>query len=248
MSRATAGVAVFGVALSATAWGLTLAELQKRVNSGPWCVKTLSATLHLKPVNKAALERVGEGLGRIFTLRVVRFYFEQPDRIRVESIGPLKLALIVADGRRALIGPGIYKVWDLRKDPGKKQFSFEFGFLSRGVWEGFKPVVLGRAKVGGRRALVLKLVGKVISGYKLKDRKVYLDERTGAVLRLVRLDREGRPEAVRVFYNLRRVAPGLYIPTKAALYAGTRTLAGYIVMKEPRANLPLPSSLFAIGG
>ena len=223
-----------------------MSELLRRVNSGPWCVKTLSATLKLKAVNKAALERVGEGLGRIFALRVVRFYFKQPDRIRVESLGPLRLALIVNDGRRALIGPGIYKVWDLRKDPGKKQYSFEFGFLSRGVWEGFKPVVLGRARVRGRRALVLKLVGKTISGYKLKDRKVYIDERTGAILRLVRLDRSGRPEAVRIFSCLKKVAPTLYIPTKATLYAGTRTPAGYILMSEVKANLRLPSSLFAI--
>lgn len=227
---------------------LSLRELLKRVNHGPWCVKTLSATLNLEAVDKTSLERVGEGLSRIFALRMVKFYFQQPDRIRVESLGPLKLAFIVSGEERALIGPGIYQVRDLKKDPGKKQYSFEFGFLSRGVWEGFKPVVLGRAKVGGRRVVVLKLVGKTISGYRMKDRKVYIDERTGAILKLVRLGRSGNVEAVRVFSGLKWVAPGLFLPTKATLLAGKRTLAGYMTMTEVEANRPLPPSLFAVKG
>jgi len=223
---------------------LTLDELIKRVNGGPWCVRTLSSTLRLRAVDKEALEQVGEGLGRIFDLKVVRFYFEQPDKIRVESVGPLKLAFIVAGWRRLLIGPGILKVWDLREDPGKKIFSFDFGFLSRGVWEAFQPVALGRAVVGNRRALVLKLAGRTISGYKLKDRKAYVDERTGALLRLIRIGREGEVEAVRVFYELREVAPGLYLPAKAALYAGERKLAGYISAETIVANRPLPPEVF----
>ena len=237
-----AGLALVVVSTSVYA-AVTAADILKRVKAAEASITDFKADFYITDSNKGAISGMGEGYTDILKLEKATVAWKKPDMIRYDGYARGIRATYIQNGYTKLVLAAMIKQKEnLKNAPGKRQDSLDLSFLSSRLWTDNYVSVVSAGRDG-----VVQMKFRPRFGEKDKRHDmVWVDSRTLKVLKREKY-RGGGDLRVRMTYGDFVMLPGkLPIATTCTLYDPHGRELGSVLIKNVKANIGLPDSLFSL--
>jgi outer membrane lipoprotein-sorting protein len=222
---------------------VTASDVLKRVKAAEAAVKDFKADFYITDANKGNISGMGEGYTDVLKLEKATVAWKKPDKIRYDGYARGIRATYIQNGYTKLVLAAMIKQKEnLKNSPGKRQDSLDLSFLSSRLWTDNYVTVVSAAKDG---MLKMKFVPKFGQNGKRHD-TVWVDSKTLKVLKRERYLLGGDMRVRMTYSDFVMLRGKLPIATTCAMYDPNGRELGSVVLKNVKANVGLPDSLFSL--
>jgi outer membrane lipoprotein-sorting protein len=198
-------------------------------------LKDLSMKATVAEKNLGELRKIGRDFYLAYRFSEMTVLYKSPSKMRLESQYQNARAIYILSGaKKYILIPSLnHKSTDeLAEQPGKRQSMLDFGLIDKGVAEFMKGEYVRTDRETGQWVFDLR--------YQYYDdtsrHRVWVDPKTKVIMKREWFGQTGNLKATFYYKDVKEVAKGIFMPTRAEVRNVEGKKAGETVNQDIRAN------------